>query len=108
MLQSFCPHSLRQPIDQPFTNQTGGVGSDVAGGKPGSACGDYQLGVPRIVPQGHNDGVDLVRHGPHQHGRDSGRFQQPRNGGAGEVLLLSFGAAVAHSQYNGTRLGRKG
>lgn len=108
MLQSFCPHSLRQSIDQPFADQTSGIGSDVARGKPGSTGGDDQLGVPRIVPQGHDDGVDLVRHGPHQHGRDSGRFKQSRNGRTGDVLLLPFGAAVAHSQYNGTRLGRKG
>ena len=107
MLQSFCPHPLRQPIDQPFADQTGGIGSDVARGETGSSGGDYQLGVPRIVPQGHNDGVDLVRHGPHEHGGDSGRLEQSGNGRAGDVLLLTFGAAVAHSQYNGTRLGRK-
>ncbi len=97
-------HTLGEAVDETVADETGGLGSNVAGGEAGTAGGDNQVMGSSVGAQSGDDLVQLVREDERIQGENTPLAQKLNDRGAGEIGLLSLEAAVADGKDDGTNI----
>jgi hypothetical protein len=107
MPQSISAHPFPQSVDQPFTDQPGGLRSHVPRSQPCTPRSHNQVRTLCMSSQRYCYQIQLVGQCLCRHQARTSGLQQLTDGRSGQIDLLSPRAAVADRQHNGANIGRK-